>query len=85
MLLLVLLYGADYPAILLLVLLYEADCPWGAIRGGSLKGTFIPHNILSFLFAYSAAGVAATYAHGMWETKLGWVCPAPGRETSSEL
>ncbi len=31
MLLIVLLYEADYPAILLLVLLYEADCPLGAI------------------------------------------------------
>ena len=31
MLLLVLLYEADYPAILLLVLLYEADCSLGAI------------------------------------------------------
>ena len=41
MLLLVLLYEADYPAILLLVLLYEADCPLGAIRGGSLTSTFI--------------------------------------------
>ena len=77
MLLLVLLYEADYPAILLLVLLCEADCPLGAIRGGSLKGTFIPHNIFSFLFAYSAAGVAATYAHGMWETNWGLGLPRP--------
>ena len=60
MLLLVLLYEADYPTILLLVLLYEADCPLGAIQ-----------------VLFSSDMVLSTYAHGMWETRLGVGCAPP--------
>ena len=70
MLLLVLLYEADYPAILLLVLLYEADCSWGAI--------LILKPLLSFAYSWrprdegNKRGVA-----GMAETRWGLGVPSP--------
>ena len=73
MLLLVLLYEADYPAILLLVLLYEADCPLGAIQ--VLSSCFF----LCLLIAYSwrLRGVRN-------KRRLGWVCPAPGGQAEGQ-
>ena len=75
MLLLVLLYEADYPAILLLVLLYEADCPLGAIQ--VLSSCFF----LCLLIAYSWRLRGVRNKFGLGLPRPWWSGRRPVRET----